>query len=130
MKMYTANGYPLSRHTWLYRMVQCKRDTRQSGKGNVNERVILAVADARDEDPLELPSLYSVIDPDALAKLFDHSSPAGRNGPGRVVFTLAGCEVVVHSDGEVDVTAPGDQSSVSVSADHADRQNKSETTLD
>lgn len=111
-------------------MVQYKRDNRQSDDGKVNERVVLAVADACDEDPLELPSLYSVIDPDALDKLFDHSFLGGRNGPGRVVFTMAGCEVVVHSDGEIDVTAPGDQAPVSASADHADRRNKSETMLD
>lgn len=94
-------------------MAQYQRDTKQSDDGTVSKRVIAAVADALDVDPLELPPLYDVVDPDALDQLFDHGSPAGGNGPGRVVFTMADCEVVVHSDGSVDVTAPVDRNSAS-----------------
>lgn len=111
-------------------MAQYKRGTDQSGNDKLSNRVIAAVAAERDVDPLELPTLYDVIDPDALNRLFDHGFSSGRNGLGRVVFTLAGCEVVVHSDGEIDVTAPGERSATASAADPAVEQAEAEITFD
>lgn len=111
-------------------MVQYKIGNGQSGNDSVSQRVVAAVADARDEDPLELPPLYDVIDPDALDQLFNREVAGGRTGPGRVIFILAGCEVVVHSDGEVDATAPGARESPSSVADPDGEQTEAETTLD
>ena len=111
-------------------MVQFTSGNRQSGDGNVSERVVAAVAAARDEDPLDLPPLYEAIDPDALDQLFGRGLSDGRNGPGRVVFMLADCEVVVHSDGEVDVTAPGDRAPEPSAAEASDGQGEAESTLD
>lgn len=69
----------------------------------ISQRVIKEVADVRGVDPLDLPPLYEAIDPDALEQLFPDE--IGDSGPGgRVVFTVAKCEVVVHSTGEVEVT--------------------------
>ena len=77
----------------------------QSDGNTASQRVVSAVADAREKSSLELPPLYEVIDPDALDSLFDSSGSSGKGGPGRVVFMFDDCEVVVHSDGEVDATA-------------------------
>ncbi|WP_247731426.1 HalOD1 output domain-containing protein [Halovivax limisalsi] len=70
----------------------------------VSERVIEEVAAATDADPLEMTPLYDVLDPDALDALF--STGTGQTN-GELRFTMAGCEVVVHGDGEVVVTPTG-----------------------
>lgn len=111
-------------------MSQSKRSDEQVIDDTVCEQVVAAVADALDTDPLELPPLYEVIDPDALDHLFDTSFPNGRRGPGRVMFTLAGCEVVVHSDGAIGVTAPQDQSPAPSTIVFADERVEAETTLE
>ena len=87
-------------------MTEFTRRSDRSQDGTTSARVIEAVAEARGVDPLDLPPLYDVIDPDALNRLFNSDSPGRPNGPGRVTFTLSGCEVVVESDGEVTATAP------------------------
>lgn len=70
----------------------------------VSQRVVAAVADATDTDPLDLEPLYTRIDPDCLDEIFgDGASDGGRN-LGRVSFPMAGCRVVVSADGTVDVT--------------------------
>jgi hypothetical protein len=73
-----------------------------SRSGEVSERIVTAVAEATGLDPLEMDPLFSVMDPDALNKLF---SPSGTSPPPgtRLEFTMEGCEVVVHGDGEVAV---------------------------
>lgn len=109
-------------------MVQYNRGTGQSNDDAVSEQVITAVADARDVDPLDLPPLYNVIDPDALNQLFDQG--IGGGGPGRVIFTMAGCEVVVHSDTEVEVTAPEEQASAPATTEAGSGQDEAEPTLE
>lgn len=76
----------------------------------MSQRVIMTAADACDIDPLELPPLYDAIDPDALDTLFHQERGSSQRALGRVVFLFNDCEVVVHSDGAVDVTAPADLS--------------------
>lgn len=111
-------------------MTQYKCGNQRAGDGKISERVVTAVADALDVDSLELPPLYDVIDPDALDQLFEHGFSAGKSGPGRVSFTMAGCEVVVHGDGEVDATARGDQSRSSSAADAVGKRDEAESLLD
>lgn len=94
----------------------------QSDNGTVSQRVVMAVADACDTDPLELPQLYDVIDTDALDTIFGQGGAGGERGLGRIIFLFNGCEVVVHSDGTVDVTAPGYQSQVSSTTDTVGEQ--------
>lgn len=66
----------------------------------ISQTVVLAVGEARDVDPVELDEcLYDVMDPDALDRLFSH-------GRGKVEFTFAGCQVLVHG-GERVVVVPG-----------------------
>ncbi|WP_232686356.1 HalOD1 output domain-containing protein [Halobacterium zhouii] len=69
-----------------------------------SEAVVLAVADARDTDPLDLEPLNNVIDPDALDRLFQ--SAGEESTVGELSFTMEGCEVVVHGDGDIVVTPP------------------------
>lgn len=70
----------------------------------LSQRVTTEVAKALDADPLEIEPLYNAIDPDALNKIFESPARRGMRRSGQVSFTLAGCEVSVHSTGFVDVT--------------------------
>lgn len=63
--------------------------------GQIAERVVGAVAEAVDRDPIALPPLYDVIDPDAIEALFRPGTD------GHVEFTYSGCDVVVEADGSV-----------------------------
>lgn len=67
-------------------------------------KVVCAVADAKNVDPIDLPPLYSVIDPDALDQLFQSKFPNRASGTVKVQFTFAGCDVVVDSENQVTVT--------------------------
>lgn len=59
------------------------------------EAVVLAVADARGCDPVELPPLNDALDPDSLNDLFaDKAGGRPRRG-GRLAFEYADCRVVV-----------------------------------
>jgi hypothetical protein len=70
---------------------------------STSQRVITEVAEETGKEPTEVGPLYHVIDPDALDRLFSATRGSGRN-QGYVEFTFAGCDVVVHGDGEVEVT--------------------------
>lgn len=70
---------------------------------STSQRVIMAVAEATGNDPTEVGPLYHVIDPDALDRLFSATRGSNR-ADGYVEFTFGGCDVVVHGDGEIDVT--------------------------
>lgn len=62
--------------------------------------VVSAVAEAEGSDPVELPPLYSAINPEALNDLFmSRSEPAVES----VTFQYAGYDVVVRGDGTVQV---------------------------
>lgn len=71
----------------------------------ISHQVIESVADANGVDPTDLDvRLYDVVDPDALDHLFRTELNGGSPPNGQVTFTLAGCEVVVTSTGNVTVT--------------------------
>lgn len=63
------------------------------------DRVVEAVSDATDTDPLELSRLYDSVDPDALNATVEDLDA------GRVEFTYAGQFVTVHADGTVELGA-------------------------
>ncbi|WP_336036050.1 HalOD1 output domain-containing protein [Halobacterium yunchengense] len=67
----------------------------------LSEGVVEAVAAATGEDPASMPSLYEVLDPDALDALFRPGSAPSPPGTGRVSFRYNGCDVTVHADGRV-----------------------------
>lgn len=71
--------------------------------GDVSETVIAAVAEATDTDPLDLEPLYTVVDPDALNGLV-RQSVGSPSSSVEINFSMAGCDVTVHGDGEVIVT--------------------------
>lgn len=67
---------------------------------HVSERVVEAVSARTRTDPLELPPLYDVLDPDALDALLATLSD------GEVSFPYAGYVVTVESSGAVHVDGP------------------------
>jgi hypothetical protein len=70
---------------------------------DISEAVVLAVAEAKGVDPLELtPPLYDVIDPDALEHIFTPISTENRM-KAQVSFVYTGYKVTVFGDGSVTV---------------------------
>lgn len=72
----------------------------------VSDRVITAVADAKDMEPMELDPLYGAIDPDALDALYEQSGLDRTRSPKQLKFTYCGCEVVIDNDATITVSAP------------------------
>ena len=71
--------------------------------------VIAAVAEREGVDPLELEppeydALYDVINPEALDALFATRENGRQRPTGRIEFPYCGYQVVVTSDGEVEVS--------------------------
>ncbi|QLD89621.1 hypothetical protein HWV07_11505 [Natronomonas salina] len=64
-------------------------------EGAIPDRVVHRVAETQGRDPLELPILEDVIDPDALETVIEEMPT------GEVSFTYAGQEVTITSDGEI-----------------------------
>ena len=73
---------------------------------SVSVAVVTAVADVIERDPMTIEPLSTVIDPDALDRLFASTDPTAQRGSGRVTFPLEGCEVTVYANGRVEVVAP------------------------
>lgn len=67
---------------------------------SATSRVLEAVAVTSGVDPLELPPLYDVVDPDKLDALVASTTD------GKVSFTYAGYEVTVDGGSGVEVSAP------------------------
>ena len=66
----------------------------------VTHEIVKRVSDASGVDPLELPPLYRVIDPDALGAVTEGSADASEV---RVSFTYEGYRVTVTGAGDVTV---------------------------
>jgi|AntRauMinimDraft_4_1070384.scaffolds.fasta_scaffold00083_28 hypothetical protein len=78
-----------------------------------SESVIRAVSEATGTDPLQMPRLGNVIDPDALdALFFADSAWAESDGDdgGTVSFRFGGCDVTVHADGRTVVSRTAEAS--------------------
>ena len=76
----------------------------------VSQTVVLAVAEATGEDPMELPPLYDTVDPDALNNLFEDRIDGAERLGGNFEFAYAGCDVTVRADGSVNVVPTADPS--------------------
>lgn len=68
---------------------------------SIIERVLQTVAAYENVPTTELPPLFEVVDPDALAAIF--ASPLGgpRRTEGTVTFPYAGYQVAVSADGSI-----------------------------
>lgn len=66
----------------------------------VSGQVTEKVAQATNREVLELPPLYDVIDPDALETVIESMSD------GEVSFVYTDYEVVVDSDGAIELSEP------------------------
>lgn len=60
-----------------------------------SEAVVRAIAQAKGVDPVEMPSLYGIVDPEALDTVFKSS------GGSYVQFPFCGYTVAVVSDGRI-----------------------------
>lgn len=67
---------------------------------SVSERVVEAVAEATDTDPMELPPLHDTLDSDALDALI----PSMANG--ELSFDYAGCSITVNNKAAVQIVHP------------------------
>ncbi|MXR41538.1 hypothetical protein GRX01_09330 [Halobaculum sp. WSA2] len=85
-----------------------RRDDASEG-GRPSLLVIDSVAEATDTDPLRLPPLHDVVDPDALDRLFPRD--LGLDTPAmdsHVTFRYHGCDVTVHANGGTTVDSAGE----------------------
>jgi hypothetical protein len=71
--------------------------------GDVSQTVVMAVAEAKGVDPVELEPLYTSVDPDALNNVF-RPTVGDSTSSMRFCFSVADCDVVVQGDGDVLVT--------------------------
>lgn len=64
------------------------------------------VARTTDRDRLELAPLTDAVDPDALERLVVHWADSGTDDEpaARLSFTYEGCDITIHSSGEIVVT--------------------------
>ncbi|WP_255170742.1 HalOD1 output domain-containing protein [Natrononativus amylolyticus] len=74
-----------------------------------SQAIIEAIAahegiDATDVEPPEYAPLYTAVNPEALDELFEPTQRSGDRVGGRVTLEYEGYEVVVHSDGSVELT--------------------------
>lgn len=73
---------------------------------SIAQKIVEAVAETEGVDPAELtPSLYEILDPDALNALFAPTNAGHPRSTGRVTFQYCGYDVTASSDGHVSVDA-------------------------
>lgn len=73
-----------------------KRDIRPAE--SVSEAVVQAVSSAEDRPPRALPSLYSVVNPEALDALFQDKDARDTDERNRVSFQFSDSTVTVRAD--------------------------------
>lgn len=71
----------------------------ESDQTELTSTIVEAVATVTGTDPLDLPNLREVINPDALNELFVQSD----SSKVHVRFEYAGCDVLVTGDGQISV---------------------------
>lgn len=76
------------------------------GETPVSTVVVDGVAAVTDRDPTAIDPLESVVDTDALDRLFAPTAEANRPA-GRVEFPFDGCSVTVTAEGTVRIDADG-----------------------
>lgn len=75
--------------------------------GNASESIISAVANAKAVSPLDLPPLYSSIDPDALDAFVASLNDTRGEREGAVTFEYDSYEVTVTGNGDVSLAESG-----------------------
>ena len=78
---------------------------------SVSLAIITAIAEREGVDPIEIAppryeALYNVLNPEALDALFECREDGTPRTRGRVEFTFCDYDVVVTSEGTVEVTDP------------------------
>lgn len=73
-----------------------------------SEAVVNTVFTVTGTDPLDLPPLHDVIDPDALNELFAPTLAGPSRSGGTVTFEFAGYRVTVKGHGVVEIEADDD----------------------
>lgn len=75
------------------------------GSATFSATVVHALADVMSADVTDVEfTLYDVIDPDALDRLFARSTDDAP--PSHLAFTVENYQVTVYSDGEIVITPP------------------------
>ena len=77
-----------------------------SATESVQTAVVLTVAAVSQTRPMELPPLFSVIDPDAVEALVESAVADPSNVDIHVSFVFNDCNVTVHSYGIIAVQPP------------------------
>lgn len=81
-----------------------------SQREEISAKVVEAVAAAKGIEPTALDTrLYEIIDPDALDAIFRPKADGTPRIGGKITFTMDGCRVAIHNDGNVDVTPPAEE---------------------
>lgn len=94
-------------------------ETRSSD--SVTETIVSEIAAREDTLPEDLaPTLYEVVDPDALERLFRPTVRGTRHGT--VVFPFNGYTVTITSDEHVQITTDGNASNGELESLNADEQ--------
>ncbi|WP_436908954.1 HalOD1 output domain-containing protein [Halosimplex marinum] len=73
---------------------------------SVSMAVVSAVAVVSETEPMELPPLYSVCDPEELETVVQPAIHGPSNNDGHVRFTFNACTVTVHNYGIITVQPP------------------------
>ncbi|WP_227373694.1 HalOD1 output domain-containing protein [Haladaptatus halobius] len=88
-------------------------DRDSSGDERLSLRVVRAIAEYEETDPTEIrPVLYDIIDPDALDSLFEETQNGNARARGHVAFDYGRREVIVYSDGRVELVEQESSDSV------------------
>ena len=70
---------------------------------SISLHIINCIAEREHTDPLELPPLYDVVDPDALDDLFASGRQNGTAQSGRVEFQYNGYTIIVEFGTEPEI---------------------------
>lgn len=85
------------------------------GPDAVSTAVVRAVADFRGIETVDLDAcLYNIVETDALEQLFRYGDDGDSGVTGAVRFSMADCDVRVHSDGRITV-APSESETLASS---------------
>ena len=88
-------------------MIHSKTEQTTTDRGNICQTVVSDVAATLGKQPEELQtSLYDVIDPEAVERVFGGAGDTHPSLSGHISFEYIGCRVTVYSTGEVEVLSP------------------------
>jgi hypothetical protein len=108
MRRFVFGGYAVTK-TVMARSAAVEQPDQDE---TVTEAIVTTVSDYTGTDVTDLEPLNNVVDPDALNLLFAEEWEDQAGTPKRMAFTYAGCEVVISSDGSVQVSDSGPELSL------------------